>query len=976
MSRKILLLLFLTVLIISSKTVHAEILPISYYSNINSNNHAYRSDLYVIVNDNYCADDQSVWSINTTAELEATCYLTKNGVSLWRVQLFYNPPVPKTVNSLQLSYNHGSVSDSLTFNPFQFIVYDKIKQVNLNDGKSVFIMEPSFIRSIVIPENGTYYQSIMMQETNFNTSKTYYLKLLDPNTNKVLNTYKSTFYNFYNSRIILFISKNSTKSGVYNLQIYDQSNNLIGEFISYMGSYYMNSNYAGGVYIFKNLIIIDNNVYLKIRNNDKASIAVTRVSLTVLNNELQTVFSVNNSNSFTLNSNEDKLVYLGQITDNQFNQLKSGVNIMTATVFYKKGTEYSYKKITRQLTIKDISYSTTTAGYVSLGQINLIYPRPLFTVENDYFQNSKVNLSNIPIIFLFVEHDPQSGYDVTVDSISLTLHPIHGGNATVTGIYRVDQLYTSNGYPVGVYKAYVDYSNISPGVIPVVGRIVINAHYTYYIYIPFIGWVPVTVPVTFTGHVEFMINTENIEKAQEYVDGLSTPIYSKLDSLKDKFRTYDYFWIAYAKDTDAGVSGHFFDYYNTAGNTFPVTDLAQNPKILTSIGQNTLQIIFDRNLKPFFNYNDMEAVVMNNNGILREDVSYTMTDIVIGDSNATEVTLNLYTGMRVLNPDNYFKDAYQTNGYILLKHQIYDTIIPFTMIKPFSVYYDDGSLTILNKAQSSITYYPDVSDTNTYYTINSNSYMTNLPLGNQPAIYYNNNYYYINPSFKFTPRLLSSGIYPTLKAVINTDFLENTLITSVNMKTLYDYALLQLFPKDYKQLLLKPGQFYTYSFTNTTIKYLKFNDKTVNPQVTEQYKFISYTITKYSMDESLYSDSISLTAENITTYTTEIAFSNNTIIKTHLLLPDILRMNFLKSLLFSPTMYSTNSVTVITIYDPVLAPSRHDYRFMLNNIQINPLLVIRSPTHISLYYNGIINNNMFITIDGYPLILIAPYNNQ
>ena len=634
-------------------------------------------------------------------------------------------------------------------------------------------------------------------------------------------------------------------------------------------------------------------------------------------------------------------------------------------------TQFTTKKITTQITVKDISYSTTTAGYVRTDQINLIYPRPTFTFSNNNFGKNKTNLTNIPLIFIFVEHDPQSGYDVTVDSISISLHPVGGGSATVSGIYKTDQVYTSNGWPAGVYKAYINYNNISRGIIPVVGRVVIHAHYTVYII-----WFPIEIPVTFTDNIEFMLNTKNAKTAQDYIDTLTTPIYSQLDSLKNKFKTYDYFWMAYAKDTDNGVTGHFFDYYDTAGNTFPVTDIAQNPKVLTTFYQNKLQIIFDRNLKPFFNYNDMEAIIMNNKGVLREDISFTMTDTVIGDSNATEVTVNLYTGMRVINPSEYFKDAYLTSGFILLKHQIFNTIIPFTMLLPFSVYYDDGTLTILNKAQTSITYYPDASNTSTYYTINSNSYATGLPIGNQPAIYYNNAYYYINPDFEFTPKLLNTNIYPTFRAIINTQFLENTIVNDVHGKLLYDYALLQLFPMKYKSFLIKAGDFYTYSFTNTTITSIKFNNTIIQPQVLEQYKFMSYTITKYFINEQLYPENLSLTADNITTYTTTVTFSNNTVVKTHMVLPDILNMNFMKSLLLSPTLYNEGSMTIITIYDPVLAPTTHNYGFMLNNVQIDPLLMIRSPTHITLYYNGVINSKMFITIDGNPLILIAPYTNQ
>lgn len=343
MNKKILIVITLIIALTVTKNVHAEILPSSYYSNINNNGQAYRSDLYVIVPDNYCDDNNSVWSVNVTAEVSSKCYLTENNLTFWRVQLFYTNPLPPSTTSVNLSYNHGSVSDYLIFNPFQFTVADKIEQVNFNNGKSVLIMNPPFVRSIGTIENGTVFQSIIMQESGFNTSKSYILKLVDPSTNTPVNTYKSTFYNFYNTNIILFTSTNFTRSGVYKLQIYNQTNSLVGEFLAYMGSYYVNY-YGENIYIFKNLIILDNKVYIKIRNTNFYDVNVTMVNVTVLSNDLQTIFSFQNDNHFLLKQGDDKLVYLGQITSSQFNQLKTGVNIMSATVYYMVGNSVYYKK--------------------------------------------------------------------------------------------------------------------------------------------------------------------------------------------------------------------------------------------------------------------------------------------------------------------------------------------------------------------------------------------------------------------------------------------------------------------------------------------------------------------------------------------------------------------------------------------------------------------------------------------------------
>lgn len=958
---KLRIIIVICLLLITFSKVTATIVPASYYSNVNADNKVYRTTLFVYSPEDYCANDNSVWSVNVSASITATCYTVLNSNAFWRVVLDYNNPFED--ESVTLYYNHGGVSDSFSFNPMQFYSYDYVKQVQFSNGMSVFIGEPSLVRSINTIIEGVKLNSILFQTVNFDNSSQYSLELVKGNT--TVGSFTGMFYKIKNLNLMLFLSKGDTNDDVYIFRLFENST-LIGDFVAYVGNYNINL-YGMELYIFNKLIVKDNTLYIRVMNSQASPVNITGVNLKIIKNDLSSLLSVSSSVNLVLEPEDSIEIPVATLDNTQLQQLSDSLNIATLEVDYKVNGVNKIKKITVHISRKDISYVTTISGYVRYGQVNLIYPRPLATVVTDNFNDGEMTLDNVPLIFLFVES--YNGHQLYVDDVSVNLHPVHGGSAVVNDITRVETVYTSSGEPVGVYRVKVNYSNIKTGLIPVVGDITIYAH--YYIYF---GWFVIPVSVTIKSPVEFILNTNNVQDALNYANTISAPIYNKLDTLKYKFKTYDYFWAGYSKDVDAGYTGHFFDYYDTAGNVFPVTDLAQNPKVMVSYNQDSVSILFDSKVKKYFNYDDSFTLVMNEKGVLKEPVTYTMNDVNVGSSIATEVTINLYSVPFVMsNYDYYFMQAYQTNGFLILKHQVYKTIVPFSMFKVFSVYFDGGKLTILNKGYSSLTYYPDASDNSVYYIIPAYSYESGLPIGPQPAIMYGSTYYYINPNYDFKPKLLNENIFLPIRAEVNPDLLTSYIVSDITTKKLYDLMILQLFPTVYKKFLLEADSFYTYSLTDANITQLSYNSNSVTPIILKQYYLYSYIIKEYKVPTPLYDNSVNLTVNGISSMTTTITYSDGSSRSIHFLLFDVLKRDFLTNAEKVPTLFNTPIEAIISYYDPRLAP-HNEYAFSLivNGVMVNPHMIVRSQNSVVIYYNSELSTQAEIAINNQNLILILP----
>lgn len=957
--RRFLILVILTILNTFICKLVTAMTPVSYFSIINSQNQINESVLYIFVEDTYCTDDSSVWRVDVDATISAKCYTTIGSASVWEVIIKYNTLPP---NSVTLSYNNPPVKDSFPFNPRQFYKYVNFKQIKLLNEKSIFILEPSLIRGIEGIYNGHNIVSVLLQIVNPKLDANYKLEVY--NETEKVETFTGDVALLYKLGLTMFIGSKSLDDNVYTFKILEDDVEL-ATFTAFFGRYKVNY-YGSSLYIFRNLILRDNKLSIMVRSSSTSPIQINSVKVKLVSNNLQTLLDVYTDTNITLTNGQWAEIPVATIDTTFIDRIKNTNSIMIVEINYIIDEKQKYKKIATVITQKDLIYVTQNNWYYQFVEVNLIYPRPTSTIVTENFGNGTVTIQNAPIIFLFPE--VKHGAQLSIISVNVTLHPVNGGSITVNKAEKVEGITAPDGTPIGVFRILVDYNNIKKGLIPIIGTIEIKFK---------TGTVPPGNPnihaKTVIAPIEFTINTENLINAINYVNQLEPPIYDDLNTLKKDFKSYDYFWVAYSKDYDNGVLDQFSTYFDIVSETFPVTDLSQNPKVYAEYSTDSISIYFDPQLKEFFNYDNAYLLIMNEDGILKEPMTYTLEDTLINKNPATKATFDLKTTLSMTHSQEYhFMKAYQTNGFVILKHQVYKTIIPFSVFRPFSVYFDENGLTILNKGDTALTYYPDSNDASTYYVIEGESFQSNLPIGASPLIIYNNVNYYINPNYNFNPRIVNENVYIPLVSVNNPDILLYFTVSDVETKKLYDLGILQLFPLRYKDFLLRADTFYTYSLINNPITSITCDSKTVSVSKLQEYYLYSYLITEYQLSNQLYDDDISLTLENIKNTQLLITYSDSSSRTTPLLLFNIVKRDFMSDVEKSPTLYNSPVFTIVSYYDPRLSSPNFIFNFNINNTPVQPHAIVRSPKYITMYYAGTLSGDVRVSINNEKLILILP----